>query len=96
MMELKRNFDYYFQELTLLWSQRSKMHLYGNSLLMLNPLYMQCPLCGNAIALRHLNKIFIKDDKLMQHLSSIHFQRTNVSVRGENCFNDWKTFQDEK
>ena len=37
---------------------------------MLNSSYIQYALCGSAIALGHLNKVFIKDDKLMQHLLS--------------------------
>ena len=50
--------------------QKATYHIYGNSLLLLNPMYIQCPLCGSAIALGHLNEIFIKDDKLTQHMIS--------------------------
>ena len=63
--------------------QKATYHIYGNSLLLLNPMYIQCPLCGSAIALGHLNEIFIKDDKLTQHMISVHFKESNVTMRGK-------------
>ena len=47
------------------------MQVYGNSLLLINPLYAQCALCGNVVSLGHMNEIFIKGDKLVHHLTHL-------------------------
>ena len=46
------------------------MDVCGNSLI--NPLCVQCPLCCNIVSLGHINEIFIKGDKLVNHLTTIH------------------------
>ena len=59
------------------------MQVYGNSLLLINPLYAQCALCGNVVSLGHMNEIFIKGDKLVHHLTSVHSKESNVTLRGK-------------
>ena len=49
--------------------------VFGNSQLLLNqPLYMQCPICGSIISLGHFNYILQKNDKMNLHLDKVHFK----------------------
>ena len=48
--------------------------VFGNSQLMLNPLYVQCPICGSIILLGHFNDILQKNDKMKPHLDKVHFK----------------------
>ena len=58
------------------------MDVYGNSLLLINPLYVQCPLCCDIISLGHINEIFIKGDKLVSRLTTVHCRESNVTIKG--------------
>ena len=48
--------------------------VFENSQLLLNPLYMQCPICGSIISLGHFNDISQKNDKMKLHLDKVHFK----------------------
>ena len=83
--ETKMKFQSLFTEVDYnLFKKKRKMvmHVYGNSLLLINPLYVQCPLCCNIVSLGHINEIFIKGDKLVNHLTTIHCRESNVTVKG--------------
>ena len=58
------------------------MDVCGNSLLLINPLYVQCPSCCNIGSLGHINEIFIKGDKLVNHLTTVHCRESNVTMKG--------------
>ena len=48
--------------------------VFGNSQLLLTPIYMQCPICGSIISLGHFNDILQKNDKMKLHLDKVHFK----------------------
>ena len=83
--ETKMKFQSLFTEVDYnLFKKKMKMvmDVYGNSLLLINPLYVQCPLCCNIVSLGHINEIFIKGDKLVNHLTIIHCRESNVTMKG--------------
>ena len=70
--DVKENIKMLFTKVYLnLFSKKRNtvMQVYGNSLLLINPLYAQCALCGNVVSLGHMNEMFIKGDKLVHHLN---------------------------
>ena len=44
--------------------------VYGSADLLLNPLFVQCPICAAVVLLGHFNDIMIKRDNLWQHIKS--------------------------
>ena len=59
------------------------MVVYGSSKLLLNPMLVQCPLCGNLIAIAHINNIMVENDKLIKHIKKVHFEdKTSSEYRG--------------
>ena len=48
--------------------------VFGNSQLLLNPLYMQCPTCGSIISLGYFNDILQENDRMKLHLDKVHFK----------------------
>ena len=57
------------EEINEFFEKRSKVReVFGNSQLLLNPLYMQCPICGSIISLSHFNDILQQNDKMKLHL----------------------------
>ena len=57
-------------------------HVFGNSSLLLNPLYAQCPLCGTVVSLgqQHFNDILIKKDHLINHIELTHLKPLNSAL----------------
>ena len=63
------------EEINEFFEKRSKVReVFGNSQLLLNPLYMQCPICGLIISLGHFNDILQQNDKMKLHLEKVHFK----------------------
>ena len=63
--------------------RKTAMLIYGNSLVLLNPLFSYCPLCGCIISLGHFNEVSIKGDKLARHMQLIHCkQQEHPMTRG--------------
>ena len=49
--------------------------VFGNSQLLLNPLYMQFPICGYCgYRLAILTKFYRKNDEMKLHLDKVHFK----------------------
>ena len=46
--------------------------VYGSADLLLNPLFVRCPICATVVSLGHFNDIMIKRDNLWQHIKSFH------------------------
>ena len=60
-------------ELRKFFDKRAKVRkVYGSADLLLNPLFVQCPICAAVVSLGHFNDIMIKRDNLWQHTKSSH------------------------
>ena len=63
------------EEINECFEKRSKVReVFGNSQLLLNPLYMQCPIYGSILSLGHFNDILQQNDKMKLHLEKVHFK----------------------
>ena len=58
------------------------MDIYGNSLLSISILYVQCQLCCTIISLSHINEIFIIGDKLVNCITKVHCRESNITIKG--------------
>ena len=59
--------------------------VFGNSQLLLNPLYMQCLIYGSIISLGNFNEILQKNDKMKLHLDKLSpLQRSNTFFKRGN------------
>ena len=67
------------QELnTFCKKRKTAMLIYGNSLVLLNPMFSYCPLCGCIKSLGHFNEVFIKGEKLARHIQLYPLQSTRT------------------
>ena len=58
-------------ELRKFFDKRAKVRkVYGSADLLLNPLFVQCPICAAVVSLGHFNDIIIKRPNLWQHIKS--------------------------
>ena len=57
--------------------------VFGNADLLLNPVQAQCCSCGTVVSLGHFNDILIQNDKLINHIKSIHAKPVNSSLKGK-------------
>ena len=46
--------------------------VYGSADLLLNPMFLQCPIYAAVVSLGHFNDIMIKRHNLWQHIESSH------------------------
>ena len=77
------------QQIKNLFEERNHfMNVFGNSSLLLNPLQVQCGLCGSIISLGHMNNIVIQNDKLIKHIRRVYLTPANSSLKGKllRCF----------
>ena len=52
--------------------RRDVAMVFGNPLLLLNPLHIQCPICGTVLSLGNLNDVIQENVKVMIHFDSCH------------------------
>ena len=58
-------------ELRKFFDKRAKVRkVYGSADLLLNPLFVQCPICAAVVSLGYFNDIMIKRDNLWQRIKS--------------------------
>ena len=55
------------------FEKRAKVRkVYGSADWLLNPMFLQCPICAAVVSLGHLSDILIKRHNLWQHINSSH------------------------
>ena len=59
------------------------IRVFGNADLLLSPVQAQCCLCGTVVSLGHFNDILFQNDKLINHIKSIHAKPANSSLKGK-------------
>ena len=70
--------------------RKQLIKVFGNADLLLNPMQAQCCLCGTVLSLGHFNGILIQNDKLRNHVKSIHAKPGNscgscmAAIKGGN------------
>ena len=72
------------------------MVVYGSSKLLLNPMLAQCPLCGNLIAIAHINNIMVENDKLIKHIKKALLEDKASSEYRGNYQEKFVTFHFKK
>ena len=56
-----------------LFDKRAKVRkVHGSADLLLDPLFVRCPICAAVVSLGHFNGIMIERDNLWQHIKSSH------------------------
>ena len=60
-------------ELRKFFDKRANVRkVYGSADLLLNPLFVRCPICAAVVSLGHFNDIMIKQHNLWQQIKSFH------------------------
>ena len=61
------------EESRLFFQKRNAvLTIFGSGNLLINPLTMQCPLCGVLVSLGHFNEVIQSGDKIYAHIDAVH------------------------